>query len=57
MRQLASLEGSGEGHDEYAPYRGRIETWRNYINFVKSSGNHDFLSPIYERALITNCDN
>jgi len=43
--------------DEYRPYSGNIDVWRGYIAFIRASGNHEFLPPIYERALITNCDN
>ena len=43
--------------DEYAPHRGRIEAWRGYIGWLKNSGNPELVAPLFERALITNCDN
>lgn len=43
--------------DEYKPFEGNIKVWRNYIDFIKHSGNPDFLAPVFERALIANCDN
>lgn len=43
--------------DEYIPFSDPIENWRNYISYVKHSGNSEFLPSIYERALISQCDN
>jgi hypothetical protein len=42
--------------DEYIPYTDSIENWRQYIAFIKQSGNSEFLPSVYERALISQCD-
>ena len=43
--------------DEYHPHNGNIEVWRGYLLWLRGSGNPELVGPLYERALITNCDN
>ena len=43
--------------DEYHPFQGKISAWRGYLIWLKNSGNPELVAPLYERALIANCDN
>jgi hypothetical protein len=44
--------------EEYTPYGvSTVEIWRRYLGYIKESGHFEEIPTIYERALLSQCDN